>query len=282
MLAFRNGALVPAADLALSPADAGFVTGATVTDFCRTYAGRLFRWPAHLDRLRRHAAALGLPLPYPDDVLTQAAETLVRVNRAGGEELALVTFATPGPLGHLLGEPADGPPTVGMHTAPLAAERYRRFRTAGVTLEHVGDQPDGWLGVKHRSRLHWWLAGRQTTVPGAVAVLTGPCGVADTAVGCVLAVAGDVVLGPPAGAALESVTAGLVRELCGGRWREEAVDFRTPPASVTGWLLAGSGLGLAAVRRTVVGGAVREWPDQPGLLAAWRVVTGEGPGEPRA
>lgn len=272
MLAFLNGALIPAADLALSPADAGFVSGATVTDFCRTYAGRLFRWPAHLDRLRRHAAALGIPLPYPDDVLTQAAETLVRVNRPGDGELALVTFATPGPLGYLTGE-ADGPPTVGMHTAPLAVERYRRFHADGVTLEHVGEQPGGWLGVKHRSRLHWWLAGRATTVPGAVAVLTGPGGVADTAIGAVLAVSGDTVLSPPPAAALESVTAAAVRELA--PWREEAVDFRRPPAHVTGWLLAGSGLGLAAVRRTAAGGAVRDWPDQPRLLAAWAGLTGE-------
>ena len=265
MLAFHNGALVPAETLVISPADAGFVTGATVTDFCRTYGGQLFRWPLHLDRLRRHAAALGLSLPYPDDVLTQAAETVVRTNQSAGE-LALLTFVTPGPLGRLTGG-ADGPPTVGMHTAPLGADRFPH----GATLEHVGDQPAGWLGVKHRSRLHWWLAGR-AAAPGAVAVLTGPGGVADTAIGAVLAVAGDTVLLPPPGSALESVTATVVQEI--SDWREEAIDFRSPPAHVTGWLLAGSGVGLVAVRRTVVGSVAREWPDQPRLLAAWRALTG--------
>ncbi len=264
MLAFLNGALVPAASLVISPADAGFVTGATVTDYSRTYGGRLFRWPLHLDRLRRHTAALGLALPYPDDVLTQAAETVVRANHSAGE-LALLTFVTPGPLGRLTGG-ADGPPTVGMHTAPLDANRF----PAGATLEHVGDQPAAWIGVKHRSRLHWWLAGQDAS-PGAVAVLTGPAGVADTAIGAVLAVAGDTVLSPPPGTALESVTATAVREIAD--WRDEAIDFRSPPAHVTGWLLAGSGVGLAAVRRTVVGGVTRAWPDQPRLLARWRALT---------
>ena len=87
-----------------------------------------------------------------------------------------------------------------------------------------------------------------------------------------LAVAGDTVLSPPPGAALESVTTAVVREL--GDWRDEGVDFRNPPPHVTGWLLAGSGVGLAAVRRTVVDGVPREWPDQPRLLAAWRALTG--------
>lgn len=267
MLAFCNGALVPAESLAVSPADAGFVTGATVTDYCRTYAGRLFRWPLHLDRLRRHADALGLALPYPDDVLTQAAETMVRVNHTTGE-LAVLTFVTPGPLGRLTGG-ADGPPTVGMHTAPVGADRFPH----GATLEHVGDLLAGWAGVKHRSRLHWWLAGRAAS-PGAVPVLTGSGGVADTAVGAVLAVAGDVVLLPPPGSVLESVTATVVREIA--ECREEVIDFRSPPPHVTGWLLGGSGVGLVAVRRTVAGAHTRDWPDQPGLLAAWRRLISTG------
>jgi branched-subunit amino acid aminotransferase/4-amino-4-deoxychorismate lyase len=271
VLAFRNGALVPAGALVLSPADAGFVTGATVTDFCRTYAGRLFRWPAHLARLRRHCDALGLALPYPDDVLTQAAEALVRANRAGGE-VAVLTFVTPGPLGYLTGD-SDGPPTVGMHTAPLDPARYSRYQSA--TLEHVGDQPAGWVGVKHRSRLHWWQAGRSTA---NVAVLTGPGGVADTAVGAVLAVAGNVVIGPPPGTALESVTAAVVREIAGPDWRDDAIDFRSPPAAVTGWLLAGSGLGLGVVRRTVVGGTTRDWPPQDRWRAAWAAVVAAATG----
>ncbi|MEO2090601.1 MAG: aminotransferase class IV, partial [Gemmataceae bacterium] len=74
--------------------------GATVTDFCRTYRHRLFRWPDHLARLRRDAAACFIPLPYSDEELTAAAEHLVSENAKGlppDDDLALTTFATPGP-----------------------------------------------------------------------------------------------------------------------------------------------------------------------------------------
>ncbi|HET6574497.1 MAG TPA: aminotransferase class IV, partial [Fimbriiglobus sp.] len=118
-IAFFNGRFVPPDELALSFADAGFVAGATVTDFCRTYRHRLFRWPDHLARLRRDCAACHVPLADSDAELTAAAEHLATHNAsllAGLDDLALVTFATPGPLGHLTGQAEDGPPTVGMHT----------------------------------------------------------------------------------------------------------------------------------------------------------------------
>ena len=50
LLAYKNGVVVPQAELAVSFADAGFASGATVTDFCRTVRGQLFRWPATTPR----------------------------------------------------------------------------------------------------------------------------------------------------------------------------------------------------------------------------------------
>ena len=83
MLAFHNGRFVPYSELRIAPHDAGFVFGATVTDFCRTYAHKLFRWPDHLARLRRDCEACFIPLPYSDAELTAAAETLVAENTKG-------------------------------------------------------------------------------------------------------------------------------------------------------------------------------------------------------
>jgi branched-chain amino acid aminotransferase len=283
-IAFRNGMFAPQGELALGFADAGFVFGATVTDFCRTYRHRLFRWPDHLTRLRRDCADCHVPLPYSDGELTAVAERLVGHNAAlvgESEDLALVTFATPGPLGYMTGHAGTGPPTVGMHTFPLPVARYRRFFAEGVTLEVVGDLPTGLPArVKHRSRLHWWLAERAVGEPGAVPVLLGPGGAADTAIGGVLAVMGGAVIRPPPGVVLESVSVGVVRELCervGLRFVEAVVDFRDL-GGVSELLLAGSGFGLAGARQFVgpAGGREFAWPGPVygRLQAAWSELVG--------
>src|SRR4051794_41025890 len=94
-LAYLNGRFVPQSDAALPLHDAGFVMGATVTDFCRTFRHNLFRWPDHLARLRRDCATCFIPLLPSDAELTASAEELVRHNAGliGAEqELALITF----------------------------------------------------------------------------------------------------------------------------------------------------------------------------------------------
>jgi branched-chain amino acid aminotransferase len=279
-LAFLNGRFVPAAELALSPADAGFVFAATATDFCRTYSGRLFRWQDHLARLRYDCAALHILLPFRDVELTAAAERLVEHNYAG-DELVLVTFATPGPLGYLLGSPDDGPATIGMHTFPLPLHRYERFFTEGVTLAVAGEALGGIVpaSVKHRSRLHWWLAGKAVTEPGAVPVLLGPDGAPDAAIGNVLAVVGGTVVRPECGTVLEGVSLQVVRELCeklGVQFAAGRIDLHGP--GVTEVLLSGSGFGVAGVRRVIGPAGMREyaWPGPvlKRLLAAWSELVG--------
>src|SRR4051812_22345207 len=107
-LAYLDGRFLPQSLAALPLYDAGFVFGATVTDFCRTFRKNLFRWPDHLARLRRDCTDCFIPLPQSDAEITGVAEELVRHNGPllGPEvELALITFATPGPVGYFLGQP---------------------------------------------------------------------------------------------------------------------------------------------------------------------------------
>ncbi len=243
MLTFLNGDFVPPESLHVSHADAGFVFGATVTDFCRTYGGMLFRHAEHLERFRHDCAAIGVTLPFSDGELSAAARHLVATNRAAGEEVAVIAFATPG-------VPGLGRPTVGMHTVALTPGRYAHLH-GGAVLRTAGDLPAGIVpaGVKHRSRLSWYLAERDVQ-PGEVAVLLDEHGSPDAAVGSVLAVTARGVVRPPAGRVLEGVTLGVVGELCGRLkipYAEGAIDFRALPAGVTELLLAGSGFGLAAV-----------------------------------
>src|SRR5262249_5363394 len=127
-LAHLNGRLLPWSAAALPLSDAGFVWGATVTDLCRTFRRRLFRLADHLARFRQSCRLARVPLDTADDELTDTAARLVEHNAAllgPGQELALVLFATPGPVGHyaaLASAAGSGQATIGMHTFPLPFE----------------------------------------------------------------------------------------------------------------------------------------------------------------
>lgn len=281
-LAYLNGAMIPATELTISYADAGFAAGASVTDFCRAYAGVLFRWGSHHARFRRDCAWLGVALP-PAAELADAAGELVRANAmfTPARDLAVVSFATPGPLGYLLGRRGDGPPTVALHTVALDPARYDWG--AGAAVRAVGDWPAGefWpASVKHRSRVGWYQAARHPALePGELAALLAPGGVADTPVGSVAYWRGGVALLPPAGAAFDGVSLAVLAEACALadiECREEAVDFRRVAAGaacVDEVWLAGSGFGVAAARRASWGGAARAFAAPgPGFArarAAW-------------
>ncbi len=288
-LAFHNGRFVPYSELAIAPHDAGFVFGATVTDFCRTYAHKLFRWPDHLARLRRDCEACFIPLPHTDAELTAAAKRLVTENAkllAPDDDLALITFATPGPLGYMAGT-ESGPPTVAMHTFPIPKERYRRFFTEGVTLQEVGPIPRHSMvpsSVKHRSRVHWWHAAHSATIPGAVPVLTVMDRAIDSAVGGILAVRGGVLERPAGIAVLDSISVRVVCELAtllGIGVRETAVwPSATALGEVSELLFVGSAFGVAGIRSYTTARADDRldfpWPGPvfAKLSAAWSELVG--------
>ncbi|MFO0926550.1 MAG: aminotransferase class IV [Gemmataceae bacterium] len=290
-LAFLNGRLLPAADATLAIHDAGIVSGATVTDFCRTFAHQLYRWPDHLARFRRDCAACFIDLPTSDAELTATATALVEHNARllpPGGELAVVTFATPGPVGLYTGLPGrDGPPTVCMHTFPLPFDRYARFFRDGVALSVAGAHgadPDDLAppAVKHRSRLHWWRADRlvrqRTDVPtGAVAVLTDGRGhLTETAIGHVLLIHDDTVLFPPRGTVLDGISLAVVAELCaslGIRHVERPLPLAEVPAASEA-MLCGTAFCLAGVRWLEGTTFPCPGPVTRRLLAAWSAAVG--------
>jgi branched-chain amino acid aminotransferase len=263
-LAYLNGRFLPCAEAALPLADLGFGGGVTVADNCRTYLRKLFRWPDHLARFRRDCAACHVPLGLSDDGLTAVAEELVRRNAEHGVELQLVTFATPGPPG--------GPATLGLYTYPVPVEKYRPFYAEGIHLVTAGCHPLGPATlvsprVKHRSRLVWWLA-EHAVPPGNI--------LTETAIGNVLFVVGGAVVASDPALVLDGISVRVVRELCAGL----GIPYREAPLSrsllgtAAEVLLAGTGFGLAGVRR--VDDTAIPWPGPVyrRLLAAWADVPG--------
>lgn len=229
-VAYFGNRFLPTDEVRLSLADAGIVFGATVTDFCRTFDRRWFRLEEHLDRFRADCQTCFVKLDKSRQQLVEVAETLLERNGSlltPGAEMALVTFATPGPIGNYLGHPGTlGPPTLVMHTFPLNLVRYRPFFVEGVSLAIVGTHvasPDDLLpaSAKHRSRLHWWRADhliqqRKDLPPGTLPLLVEPGSgnLTETAIGNFLLVVEGVVQTPPVGSVLDGIGLRVTRSLC--------------------------------------------------------------------
>jgi branched-chain amino acid aminotransferase len=288
-LAYLDGRFLPQPQAVLAISDAGFAYGATATDFLRTFRQRPFRLREHLERFLRDCSALFVPVAESLDRLAEVAESLVAQNAAllpPGGELALVAFATPGQIPYLLGEPGgagDAPPTLGMHTFPLSFARYRRYFTEGVRLVVPGAVavgPDLLVDprVKHRSRLHWWLADRLVRdparfPPGCLAIPTDARtgSLTETAVGTFLAVFDGMVVVPPRETILDGVSLRVVEELC----RDERISFAERPIVLADVprmqeaLLCGSAFCVAGVCE--IAGRPVPWPGPvlDRLLAAW-------------
>jgi branched-chain amino acid aminotransferase len=283
-LAYLNSAYLSQSHATLSLHDAGFVMGATVTDLCRTFRHCCFRLADHLTRFRQSCDRAEIPQPRTDEELTAIAEELIAHNSRlilPEADLALVFFATPGPIGYYLGEPGgpgDGPPTFGAHTFPLPFLRYRSLFTTGAKLvvpgvhAHSTETIDP--RIKNRSRLHWWLADRaaRRAAPDSSALLQDVDGhLTETAAANFLIVRDGTVLSPPSGAILDGVSLGVVEELCA----ERAIPFARAPLTLTDALSADEAM-LTSTPYCIAGvssldGYTLPWPGPifTRLLSAW-------------
>jgi branched-chain amino acid aminotransferase len=238
---FLNGLLLPCGQAQLALHDAGFVMGATVTDLCRTVRHRLYRWNDHLARFLRSCQAAHIDPGVGEGELTRIAGELVECNAKlldPHEDLALVVFATPGPIGYYAGREGaagDGDPTLGMHTFPLPFRRYQRLFREGAHIVTAAtcQVPPACVvpGIKQRSRMHWWLADREVQAqhPGAMALLLDDHGhLTETAAANVLLVKQGVVQSPPRANILPGVSLQVVEELC----RQQGIPFQERPLTV--------------------------------------------------
>jgi branched-chain amino acid aminotransferase len=284
-LSYLNGRFLPQADAHLPLHDAGFVMGAAVTDLCRTFRFRLFRWADHLRRFRQGCELAHIPQPLTDEQLTDIADHLVEHNKAFAPtdgDLAVLIFATPGAIGYYLGEPGgagDAPPTLGMHTFPLPFRRYRGLFEGGATLaiptiRHVpGVCVD--RRIKQRSRLHWWLADREVHPRTALLLDENGC-VTETAAANFLMVKDGVVASPPADAILGGVSLQVTRERC----EQLGVGFVERPLTLADCFAADEALltstpyGLAPVRQIDDHVFSAPGPIAVRLMAAWNEVAG--------
>jgi branched-subunit amino acid aminotransferase/4-amino-4-deoxychorismate lyase len=263
-LAYLNGEFLPLARASLPLTDGGFINGATVTDNCRTWSRKLFRWADHQARFRHDCEACRVPLKLDDAAITALAERLVAENAAIlNDDLHLVTFATPA--------------TFGLFTRPIDRARHRQFQESGVRLRVVGHQPVDSTAVlsprwKHRSRMVWHIA-QDIAGPDAVAVLLDrPDGtLTETAIANVLAVIDGVLVTPPRRLLLDGISLKVALELAeknGLRWEEREIR-RADWQRSQEMFLAGTGFGIAGVSQIDDNAVPWPGPVCQRLQAAW-------------
>lgn len=261
--AYLNGSFVPLARAALPLSDEGFLQGAIVTDNCRTWNRKLFRWADHQSRFRRDCITCHVPLRITDEKITAIAQELLLT---ATEDVHLITFATPN--------------SFGMLTRPVDHARNERFFQEGVRLRVVGHQPVASDAVlppqaKHRSRMLWHVARHRAGQDVAV-LLDRPGGtLTETAIAAVLVVLDGVLMTPPRGLILDSISLRVALEL------SESLGYRHGEREIRrdDWLqaeeifLAGTGFGIAGVSR--IDDHPLHWPGPitQTLMAAWKQAT---------
>ena len=290
-LAYLNGELVPGDQAVLPVSDAGIVQGATVSETLRTFGHQLFRLDEHLQRFTDSLAMVGFELGLDSAGLAGVCQDLVAHNSIAIDtenDLGMVLFATAGPYATYSGDvagTAETRPTVCAHTFPLPFELWDQLQAEGLHLvtPSVRQLPGTCIdpSIKHRSRLHYYLADREAkrTAAGARAVLLDDQGrLTETTAASLLLVSGRRILSPPSTSVLPSISVAVIAELA-GQLDLEFVEQDLRPEDVglaDEALVASTPYCLAPVTRfnDQPVGTGRPGPISDRLLVAWDQLVG--------
>lgn len=226
-IAWQNGEFLPRSDLRVSPGDAGFVLGATVTEQLRTIRGELFLPEAHAERLAGSLAVVGIQPEQSLDEIFAAAKKIAAHNHAlltattspAAADLGMVIFVTPGDLASQH-EGHAGRPSTTIHTFPLATKLWAAAYTTGVSLRCVSIEQvpaSCWpVAAKVRSRLHYFLAEQEAAAleSGARPLLAYADGrISETSTANLAIVCGKTIVTPPTTDALGGTSLRFLEQL---------------------------------------------------------------------
>src|SRR5262245_23628273 len=225
---YLEGQFVPASGAGLSIYDQGIVLGATVTDQLRTFQQEPYRLQDHIRRFYQSCKYARMEPPLPPNELAEVTRELVGHNAhllPQGGELGVIYFITPGEnrvyAGSGAGPASRTQSTFCVHSFPLPFALFRQFFTEGLHLvtpstRHVPPQcldPK----IKHRSRLHWWLAEQEARLVDSAALpllLDLDGNLTETSGANFLLVRDGRVFSPPPRNILLGVSRQVVVELC--------------------------------------------------------------------
>jgi branched-chain amino acid aminotransferase group I len=160
-----NAKLLPRSQAKISPFDHGFLYGYGLFETMRAYSGHIFRLSAHLERLTRSAAQLGIPLSASE--LKKACYDTLKANKLSDARIRLTVSigegeATPDP-------PKRPRPTVliiATNYTPPSTEAYQRgYRAIVASIQQNSQSPLSRL--KTANYLNIILARREAKEKGA-------------------------------------------------------------------------------------------------------------------
>ena len=180
---YLNDGFVPASQAHINIYDLGIVLGATLTEMTRTFKHEPFRLEEHVRRLLRSCKYAGIELALDHEGLVKCTRDLIETNSkliGPEQDLGVVHFVTPGENQIYAGSAGKSvrlTPTLCIHSFPLPFAVWRPYFEQGVhavtpSIRHVPPQcvdPK----TKNRSRLHYWLADKQSQAvdPAATSLL---------------------------------------------------------------------------------------------------------------
>lgn len=192
MKVWLNGALLDAQAARIAPDDRGFTLGDGVFETLRAVDGGVARLDAHLARMRRGAALLGLPVPRVD--YEQALRETLTANGLSEGALRLTLTRGPAPRGVL--PPKDPAPTLLITAGALPPATPVRLVIARITRRNEFSPLSG---IKSLAYLDNILARQEAEARGADdALLLNTQGrVAETSTANVFVVKDGVLITPP-------------------------------------------------------------------------------------
>lgn len=221
-IGYFSGCLVPAKDIRLPLNDRGLTSGVLISEQLRTFGGQAHLIDRHMNRLASGCRSVGIVM---DQVaISRAIDEVSRCNYAlapAGSDLQVSVLVTPGSGGDSAGAAEPFTVIVSTNVLPLG-EIARQYRD-GIHLVPVPvrEIPGECIPrhIKHRNRLHYWLAeraasARATDARAVMLDLAGNVLEATTAAIAIVDPEGKLIA-PPADEVLPSISLKFTTELPG-------------------------------------------------------------------
>lgn len=123
---YLNGRILPEAEATVSANDRAILFGDAAYETMRSYAGRFFRFPEHLRRLRDTLRGMDLDLPVTDAAITEGAANLIEANGVPDARVRLTV--TGGVSDGSIRLRRSHPPSLIMTATPLVPPPLEAYR----------------------------------------------------------------------------------------------------------------------------------------------------------